>query len=303
MPFLHQLDELALGKQGVREVEPGEFYLLGVINAQRVEHPVIQFAVVVKFQRAYGMRDALDGVGDAVGEVVHGVDAPLVSRTVMLGMPDAVQRGVTHDHIGRGHINFCAKHQLSVRKFPRLHAAEQVKAFLRRAIPPGAGGAGFGKRSAIFTDFFSRQFIHIGLALHDQFFGIGVQAVKIIGSVVRFAFPFKAHPAYILLDGVNILHVFFYRIGIVEAQIALAAKILGESEIQTDGFGMTDMQVAVGFGGEARVNPAVETAAFVVLCDARAQEVLPLGPFLRWCAGCFGLLTHELAPDPAAGRG
>ena len=82
-------------------------------DAQRVEHPVIQFAVVVKFQRAYGMRDALDGVGDAVGEVVHGVDAPLVSRTVMLGMPDAVQRGVTHDHIGRGHINFCAKQSSS----------------------------------------------------------------------------------------------------------------------------------------------------------------------------------------------
>ena len=117
---------------------------------------------------------------------------------------------------------------------------------------------------------------------------------------MRFAFPFKTQPAHILLDGINVFHVFLHRIGIVKAQIALAAEIPGKAEVDADGLGVADVQVPVGFGRKARVHSAAEAAAFVVLRNARAQERPQGQDFLRGGAGRFGLLTHELAPDPAA---
>jgi len=47
------------------------------------------------------------------------------------------------------------------------------------------------------------------------------------------------------LDGIDVFLLFFGRIGVVEAQMALAGKLLRDAEIKGNRLGVADMQVAV----------------------------------------------------------
>jgi len=53
--------------------------------------------------------------------------------------------------------------------------------------------------------------------------------------------PVEAEPADVLLDRVDVLNVFFDRIGVVEAQVAAAAVLERHAEIEADGFGVADV--------------------------------------------------------------
>ncbi len=59
------------------------------------------------------------------------------------------------------------------------------------------------------------------------------------------------------LDGVDILLLFLLRIGVVEAQVGLAAKLVRKAEINADGLGVADVQIAVGLRRKARLNDRV----------------------------------------------
>ena len=50
--FLDELEEFSLAEHRVAQVEPGEFNLPRVVDAERIEVPVIQRTVVFEFQRA-----------------------------------------------------------------------------------------------------------------------------------------------------------------------------------------------------------------------------------------------------------
>ena len=63
MPFFHQLQQLALAHDSVREIQTRELDLLGVTgDAQFVEEPVVQRAMILKFQRTNGMGDPFDRI-------------------------------------------------------------------------------------------------------------------------------------------------------------------------------------------------------------------------------------------------
>ena len=57
--------------------------------------------------------------------------------------------------------------------------------------------------------------------------------------------PIEAEPAHVLDDRIDIFLLFLGRVGVVEAQMTPAAKLLGGAEVQTNGLGMADMQIAV----------------------------------------------------------
>ena len=58
----------------------------------------------------------------------------------------------------------------------------------------------------------------------------------------------------ILFNCVDIRLLFFFWIGIIKAQIAGAGKRLGNAKIQADRFCVSDVQVAVWFRRETRMN-------------------------------------------------
>ena len=55
-------------------------------------------------------------------------------------------------------------------------------------------------------------------------------------------------------DGIDILDVFLGRVGVVHAQVADAAELARDAEVQADGFRVADVQVAVRLRRKARVN-------------------------------------------------
>ena len=93
--------------------------------------------------------------------------------------------------------------------------------------------------------------VDIGLAGADQVLGPGVKPLEIIRGVIEMLAPVEAEPAHVALDGVDIFLLFLGRIGVVEAQIAVAAEFLGDAEIEADRLGVADMQIAVRLRREA----------------------------------------------------
>src|SRR5581483_4624506 len=80
-------------------------------------------------------------------------------------------------------------------------------------------------------------------------------------------------PRDIFLDRVDVLDVFLRRVGVVEAQVAGAAALAGDAEVQTDRFGVADMQIAVRLGRETGGQPAMVLPGGEILIDDRANEI------------------------------
>src|ERR1035437_7645768 len=80
--------------------------------------------------------------------------------------------------------------------------------------------------------------------------------------------PRADEPVHIRLDGLDILNVFLRGIGVVQAQVANAAELAGDAEVQADAFRVADVQVAVRLRRKARVD-----ARIFVLRDVRGDDV------------------------------
>ena len=89
--------------------------------------------------------------------------------------------------------------------------------------------------------------IDVSTAFPDQVTSVIEELLEIIAGVELPTVPFKPQPSNVITDGVHIFDAFLFRIGIVETQVGLAAVFLRKPEAHTDGLGMTDVQVAIGF--------------------------------------------------------
>ena len=67
---------------------PRELAALGEL----LDDPVVERPVILEFERADRMRDALERVRDAVRVVVERIDAPLVAGAVVARVADPVDR-------------------------------------------------------------------------------------------------------------------------------------------------------------------------------------------------------------------
>ena len=203
------------------------------------------------------MRDALDRVGLPVGKVVHRVDAPLVAGAVVVGVEDAVHHRVAQVDVGRGHVDLGAQRARALGELARAHALEQVQVLLHRAVAVGAVLARLGQRAAVLAHLLRAQVVDIGLALLDQLARPTGRAARSSPRRRTRGPPVVAQPVDILLDRVDVLGIFLDRVGVVKAQVALAAKVLGHAEIDADRLGMADVQVAVGLGRKARLDAVI----------------------------------------------
>ncbi|EKY04599.1 hypothetical protein HMPREF9120_02180 [Neisseria sp. oral taxon 020 str. F0370] len=190
-----------------------------------------------------------------------------------MGAADAVNHGVAHIDVARSHVDFQAQGFAAVGEFAVFHAHKEVEVFFDAAVAVRAVFARFGQRAAVFAHFFGGQIIDIGFAVLNQADGVVEQLVEIIGGKTRLARPFKAQPLHVFLDGIDVFVAFFFGIGVVKAQVAQAVIHIGEAEIEADGFGVADVQVAVGLGWEAGLDGTV-FAAFEVFFDDGADEVV-----------------------------
>ena len=207
-----------------------------------------------------------------MGEVVHGVDAPLVALTVMLGVFDTVDGRVTHIHVGAGQIDLGAQGLFAFLELTGTHPAEQVQVLLRAAVAPrGRAGGLAGIGAAVLAHLLAGQIVHIGLALGDQLLGVLVALVKVVAAVEDAAVGVGTQPVQILDDAVDVLLAFAGGVGVVQTQVELAAVLVGNGPVDVDRLGAADVQVAVGLRREAGVDLLHLTLGKVGVDDIRQK--------------------------------
>ena len=232
--------------------------------------------MILELERAEGVGDALDCVRLAVGEVVQRIDAPLVAGPRVGCVQDPIEHRVAHVDVGRGHVDLCPEHFGAVRKLPRAHALEQVEVLIDRTAAPGAVPARLCEGAAVLPDLVGGQVVDVGLAGLDQVYGPVVELVEIVGGEVEMLAPVEAEPADVFLNRVDVLLLFLDRVGVVEAQVAAAAELLGDPEAERDRLGVAEVEVSVRLGREAR-HDLRDSALAHVGGDDLADEIASFG--------------------------
>ena len=123
------------------------------------------------------------------------------------------------------------------------------------------------------ADLVGVQVADVRLAGLDELHGPLVNLLEIVGGVIEPVLPIEAQPADVFHDRVDVLHVLFAGVGVVEAQVAQAVELPGDAEVQADRLGVADVQVAVRLGRKPRIDPSAVLAGAIVLVDDRADEV------------------------------
>ena len=191
-------------------------------------------------------------------------------------VPDAVERGVPKVDVARGHVDLRPEHVRAVLEVAAAHAGEQREVLLDAAAAVRALLARFGQRAAHRAHLLCARAVDVGEPLPDQRDGVIVEALEVVGGVAELG-PLEAEPLDVVADGVRVGLVLLDRVGVVEAQVAAPAEALRDAEVQADRLDVTDVQVAVGLGREARDHLPVVLAGRDVRLDDVPDEVPGLG--------------------------
>ena len=200
------------------------------------------------------------------------------------GAQDAVHQRIAQVQVWRRHVDLGAQRARAVRKFAGAHALEQVEVLFDAAIAIGAFFAGLGERSAILANFFGAQVADVGLALLDQLDRPIEELVEVVGGVIE-AVPLVAQPVHVANDGVDVLLLFLLGIGVVEAQVGLAAEFRSQAKVQIGGLGVAEVQIAVGLGRKAGLHASGELVGLEVGNNDVADEIRSFGCFRRRLGG------------------
>jgi len=90
------------------------------------------------------------------------------------------------------------------------------------AVPERAVLAGPVEVSAVLADLLGRQVVDVSLAGADQVLGELVDPLEVVRGVQRLAVPAEAQPGDVFADRIDVLDILGARVGVVEAQVALA---------------------------------------------------------------------------------
>ena len=89
--LLDQLIDLALARQCIRQIQPGELNLLrSMRRVHLLKKPIVKWTVILKLKRAQRMRDAFKSIRQSVRKIVHRVNTPLVASVLMRDVPNTI---------------------------------------------------------------------------------------------------------------------------------------------------------------------------------------------------------------------
>jgi len=229
--------------------------------------------MVLVLERADRVRHALDGVGLAVRPVVHRVDGPSIAGALVRRLADAIHDRIAQVDVAAGHVDLRAQRLAAVGKLAGAHAPEEIEVLLDRAVSERRGPPTLRQRPARLAHLLRGLIVDVCLAGRDELLSPPVELLEVIAGVMEVLTPVEAQPAHVVHDRVDVLLALFGRVGVIEAQVAAAAVVARQPEVDADGLGVADVQVAVGLGRKARHHLAAEAAGADVLLDDLADEV------------------------------
>jgi hypothetical protein len=129
------------------------------------------------------------------------------------------------------------------------HAPEEVEVLVAAALPIGALQAGFGQRAPAGADGLLALRVDVRQAALDEGGGQPVQLLEVVARVAQLVPPVP-EPGDVVLDRLDVLGILGGRVRVVHAQVDAPAVVAGQAEIERDGLGVPDVEVAVGLGRE-----------------------------------------------------
>src|SRR6185503_2470971 len=160
----------------------------------------------------------------------------------------------------------------AVAEFTRAHPPEEIQVFLDRAIAVGTVPPPLGQGAAVLADFVGAETVDVRLAVADQLLRVPVEQLEIVRRVEHCG-PVEAEPAHVLLNRIDVLDVLFGRVGVVEPQVAKAAKLARHAEIETDRLGVADVEISIWLRWKPRVHTTAMPPCALVLRDDFAHEI------------------------------
>ena len=103
-----------------------------------------------------------------------------------------------------------------------------------------------------------------------------VQLLEVVGRVEQVVAPVEPEPAHVGLDGIDVRLLLLLGVGVVEPEVAAAAELARDAEVEGDRLRVADVEVAVGLGREAGDGDR-DAARGEVRRDDLADEVAALG--------------------------
>ena len=178
------------------------------------------------------MGDVFNGILNGMGEIIHGINAPLIACVVVGHAGNTVDNRVPHVDIRGSHIDFGSQHLLPVPVLSFLHLLKQGKILLHGTVPVRTLLAGCGKISPVLPDLVRCQVTDKGLSLLNQEHGAPVHLVKIIGRKEKPVLKISAQPLHVIHDGLHEFSLFLCGVCIVKTQVELAAVLLCQAVVQ-----------------------------------------------------------------------
>jgi hypothetical protein len=228
--------------------------------------------MILVLERAKGVRDVLDRVGGRVGEIVHRINAPRIAGAMVVRMPYPIEHRVAHIDVGRRHVDLRAQNLGAVRKLAAPHPPEEIEILGDGADAIRAVGPRLRQRAPVPPDIVAVLAVDVREPLFDQHHGIVEELLEIVGGEVKSG-PLEPEPADVLFDRLDVFHVFLGGVRVVEAQVARAAEVARDAEIQTDRLRVPDVQVAVRLRRKSRGDTTIVLSGLEVFRDEGSDEV------------------------------
>ncbi|OPY05648.1 MAG: hypothetical protein A4E61_00223 [Syntrophorhabdus sp. PtaB.Bin184] len=225
------------------------------------------------------MGDLLDGIGKAVGEVVHGVNDPVVTDAIVARALDPVDDGVTHGDIGRCHVDLRTEHTTAVFELTGPHPGEDVEVLLDGPVAVGTVPAWLRERAPVSPDLVGVEVADVCLPPPDEGHGELVEGLEVVRGEEEPVFPIKAKPPDVILDGLHELQGFPGGVGIIHAEVARSPVLGGDPEVQAYRLGVSYMEVAVRLRRKTRGDRVV-LAGLEVVVDDLSDEIAWRGKIL-----------------------
>lgn len=237
--------QFPFGEDCVGDVEAGELPLMGPVDVESLQRPIVQLTTDLELQGTQGMSDAFDAVAQRVRVVVERIDAPLVPYMRVRVEFDSVNHWISQGRVGTLVVDLGPERICAFLMHSKFHLVEQSQIVLNRSVS-------VNRRQSIkpfLLDLLSRLRTHKGVSLLDQLNGILVELFEVLRGVGSLP-GLITHVTHVLGDVVNELLVLFGWVRVVEAKVTVASVGLGQHETESHGFAMPDVQVAVGLRGE-----------------------------------------------------
>jgi hypothetical protein len=273
--LLHQLQQLAFARHRVGQFRRANSICCGCDGTGRCSNqPVVKRTMIFELERAERMRDVLDCVRRGMREVVHRVDAPVVTGAVMVRAANAIEHRVAHVDVRRRHVDARAQYVSAVLELARAHPRQQIEVLLNGAVPVRTVHARL--RSAFRAGGVFRP--HSDCRRRRARCESGVRRSRRASrnnprrSAAR---PAHANPSHRTSDSIDSTYSTssFAGVRVVVAKVARTGELGGNAEIQADRLRVADMQIPVRLRRKPCRHTGAMPAGFQVIRNDGADEI------------------------------